>query len=305
MSHLTDEFNETEMYGRPVPTPHQKENPLSRYYRMPGLHVNLPTQGRFMPQGSIEFTMSQEIPIFPMRGADEMLLKNPDALMSGYALEKLIESCAPAIRLPRQVSAPDLDVLLLAIRIVTYGDKMPLATECPKCHQETEFDCDLPTLLTTMKSVVLENTVRLSDEVVVYVRPFTLENTTLISLASFDEARRMQGIEAQKPDSRTRANEMSKAMERIRLMTMEAVAASIMKVVVPGTEVHDPSAIREFFFNIKKPWTDKIEAKVIELNGMGIDKKLHVVCSNKECAHEWDSEAEFDPASFFDVGSSV
>ena len=81
---------------------------LKKYYRMPGVHIRLPTNGAFMPPGSVEFTMSGDIPVYPMRGADELLLKSPDALMSGYAIEELLKSCVPAIQFPRLVSSPDL-----------------------------------------------------------------------------------------------------------------------------------------------------------------------------------------------------
>jgi hypothetical protein len=125
---------------------------LSKYYRyrVPGPHIKLATRGVFFPPNAIEMTLAGDIPVFPMVSADEMLLKSPDALMSGLALEKLFESCVPAIKTPRLISAPDIDVLLLAIRVATYGNKMALAANCPACKHENSFDCDLPSLLATM-----------------------------------------------------------------------------------------------------------------------------------------------------------
>ena len=112
--------------GLHVVKDHAGANPLTKYFRIPGVHIKLPTHGAFMPTGSVAFTMNDEVPVYPMRGMDELLLKSPDALMNGYAIEKLIESCVPAIKFPRLISSPDLDVILMAIRAATYGETITL-----------------------------------------------------------------------------------------------------------------------------------------------------------------------------------
>src|SRR4051794_13716092 len=165
-------------------------NPLAKYYRIPGLHVKLPTNGAFLPPGSIEFTAAGDIPVLPMAAKDELLLKSPDALMSGYALERLLESCVPAIHTPRLIATQDLDVLLLAIRAATYGDVMTLDATCPQCDTTVEIKCHLPALLATMQKVDPNAAIRLSDEVMAFVRPYNLGNATVLALASFEEARK-------------------------------------------------------------------------------------------------------------------
>ena len=44
-----------------------------------------------------------------------------------------------------------------------------------------------------------------------------------------------------------------------------------------------------------------VEEKLAEINGAGINKKLDVQCT--KCDHEWTTEVEFDPTSFFGNGS--
>ncbi|MFP5432712.1 MAG: hypothetical protein ACLGIM_06280, partial [Alphaproteobacteria bacterium] len=236
--------------------------------------------------------------------ADELLLKNPDALMSGYALEKLIESCVPAIKLPRQISAPDLDVILLAIRAATYGENMPLTVQCPHCEEENEFECHIPNVLGTMKSIPTENAVHLGDEVIVYVRPHTLDLATRMALASYEETRKLQALdlESEKMSAEERTKHLSKTMERVSRLNLEMLSFCCVQVVAPGAVVTDRAAIAEFVMNIPKPWVEKIDAKVKELNQGGIDRKIAVSCH--ACSHEWQTEVEFDPANFFDGGSS-
>jgi len=274
-------------------------NPLAKYFRVPGVHIQLPTRGAFMPPGSIEFTMNDDLPVYPMRAADELLLKSPDALMSGYAIEKLLESCVPSIKAPRLVSSPDLDVLLLAIRAATYGETIETATTCPACGAETVMHTALPHLITNMTTIEPENPVRLSDEIVAYMRPYNLTNATVLGVASFEEMRKIQAVET--AESSIRLKQMNQSMEHIGQLTIRLLSDCIIKMVIPEGIVSDPEMIREFVDNISKQWSDRLQAKLDEINSGGINKNLDIKCP--KCNHEWQSQIEFDPATFFAAAS--
>jgi hypothetical protein len=278
-------------------------NLLAKYFRVPGVHVKLPTHGAFMPAGSVNFTMNDEVPVYPMRMADELLLKSPDALMNGYAIEKLIESCVPAIKFPRLISSPDLDVILMAIRAATLGEIITLSPACPKCDVINEVYRNLGHLLSTVTEVAPENVVRLSDEVVAYVRPHNLENATKLGIASFEEARKVQALDVSEADQTTRAAQISRSMARLGDLNSDTIADCIVKVTVPEGTVTDARAIREFIANISKAWSDKISAMLEMINRQGIDKFFEVTCA--ACGHQWKADIEFNPSTFFDSGSSA
>ena len=275
------------------------DDPLTRYYRMPGLHVRLPSNGAFMPPGSVEFTMNHDVPVYPMRAADELLLKSPDALMSGLAIEELMKSCVPAIRMPRLLSSPDLDVLLLAIRAATYGTTMTVAPICPECEAENEVGINLATIMATAGTIDPENAVRLSDEVVVFLRPYTMESATRISIASFEETRKVQAVENAKDAERSA--QINQSTHRIVNLSLDVLSSCILRVCVREGEVGDPVSIRRFIDNVSKAWIDKLQAKMDEMSGKGMDKHYGVTCA--KCNHEWKPEVEFNPATFFAAAS--
>lgn len=308
---LDDDFEEEKLFA---PTPQiametfgipqtKNANPLLNYYRVPGLHISLPTRGAFLPFGSFEMTMGDDIPVLPMKTADEMLLKSPDALMNGYAIEQLIRSCVPSIKFPRFVSTPDLDVILLAIRAATYGDTMTVNSVCPKCGHTNSLDCHLPSLLATTTYIEPENPVRLSDEVIVYIRPYNLANATKAALASFEETRKMQALEEASDEDKN--VQLNKSMTRLSNLTIAMIADCVIKVVVPNAEVIDREQIKGFIENINKTWVQKIEEKLKEINSHGVNKKIQVVCEgvneldSTPCNNSWTAEVEFDPANFF------
>lgn len=305
-----DDFNENEMFGvealkplaiqKPLPpVVPENTNPLAAFFRAPGLHVKLPTGGAFLPESEFDPTLAGDLPVYPMRAADELLLKSPDALMSGHAIVSLIKSCVPGIRDPRKISTPDLDVLLLAIRAATFGDSMDLDLKCPSCNTENSFTCSLGSIMATVTNVPAENPVRLTDEVVAYVRPYTLEVATRVALSTFEEARKIQATEDMEGEERTKI--INDCYDRLNILNMRALASSIVKVVVPGSVVSNPAHISEFIGNTDRNWIEKIEERLKAVNGMGIDKTIAVQCTS--CEHEWTAAIEFDPSSFFVKGS--
>jgi hypothetical protein len=302
---LEDEFSEEELFTpqpRRAAPPQGGGNPLAKYFRMPGVHVSLPTKGAFYPRGMVEFTEANEVPVLPMRAADEILMKSPDALMSGYALEKLIESCVPAIKDPKLVSTPDLDVLLLAIRVASFGNKMGVETTCPKCSTENSFDCELPGIISTMTDVPGEIPVRLTSEIIAYLRPFNLHNATHMSLVAFEQTRKLQGIASTAEES-TRIRSINESYDTLTKENVAAAADCVIKVVVPEGTVTDKKSIMEFIIGAPSDYVTKIDEKLREINKLGIDRGIKVACPNEECKHEWDTEIQFDPTTFFARGS--
>lgn len=288
-------------FDQPNPRKGNTNNPLAKYMRMPGVDARLPTKGAFMPFGSIDFTMTGGVPVFPMRNFDEVLLKSPDALMSGYAIEELLKSCVPAIKYPRLISNPDLDVLLLAIRAATYGDVMTFSVTCPSCSHVSEEKQKLSNFMSTIQYIEPENIVRLNDELILYVRPYNLENSTKIGVISFEEARKYQSLDLKGADDFEKSSQINLSMKRLDESATEALASCIVKIVTPEGIVADRQMILEFILNISKKWTDDIKEKLEELNNKGIDRSCAIVC--KECKHEWKTEIELNPSTFFAASS--
>ena len=279
---------------------------LSKYYRQPGLTVKLPSHGQFMPEGSINYQPDGSVNVYPMRLADEMMLKNPDALMSGSALESLFESCVPDIKNPGMISSIDLDVLLLGVRVATYGRKMDLETQCPMCARDLEFVCDLPTMLQTQvyPEGKLENEVRLNDDLVAEIRPFNVSDMNTMGRKVYEEERRMQQIEmADNLTEFERESQRKHLFQRVASFEAEMLAKSVVKIISPEGEVSDLESILDLIRQAPAPWLVKLKVRQEDLSMNAMDKKVDAAC--EFCKHEWKTTLNFDPTSFFEADSSV
>lgn len=296
---LHDEFDEGELFEEANKAPVKKVGILSKYTRIPGLNIKLPTNGVFLPKGSYHPSATGEIAVYPMRAADDLMLKSPDALMSGIGIEKLIESCVPDIDTPRLLSTADLDVILLAIRAATYGDKMNVSSICPKCGELNEFEIFLPAVISTMKEIPAENIIELEGGIKVFVRPYNFENATVIATKTFEETKKVQAAEG-KPDEE-RQKIIGESYNLLSQLNMKMVIDCILKIEVAEGATEDKDEIREFVESTSNSYFVKIDEKVKEINRLGIDKQIPCQCSH--CEHEYKTELEFNPANFFASGS--
>jgi hypothetical protein len=138
----------------------QFANPLAQYFRQPAMYLQLPSEGNFWPQGTLTATQNKEIPVLPMTAIDEITYRTPDALFNGTAVVNVIQSCIPNIKNAWDAPSVDINAILVAIRIASYGHEMELTSQCPKCETVDDYGIDLrrlsqvlgwpPTFLSTM-----------------------------------------------------------------------------------------------------------------------------------------------------------
>lgn len=299
---MVDDFDEGMMF--PVEKAQAPQgNPLSQYFRLPGLSVELPTNGAYMPKGSISFSPDGSLEVYPMRGSDEMLLMSPDALMNNSAVINLLRSCVPQITQPEEISVPDLDVLLLAIRVASTGSIMEITLECEECQHENKFDIDVPEMIQTAGKIAPTNTIRVRDDMVVWIKPITVRDQTTLLNAVFRETRKAQALELNSELSADERTAMSnEIMKSIAEMSTFSIAHSIVKIVVPNGEVTNSDHILEFLEKTDRKTINLIKSRVEELNQQGVDKTFQAACG--KCKHEWTASVEFDPSSFFGERSS-
>lgn len=278
----------------------ETNNPLKSYFRVPGLHVKLPSNGAFTPPEDLELSITGELAVFPMTAKDELWSKNPDGLLNGYSIENIIKSCVPGIKNPRKLPNQDIDYLLLAIKKASYGDTLVLQTSCPKCGNVHNFECSIDEVMSRNRPFAKEYTVRLSDELIAHLRPFDYAATVTANIAAFEEAKLMQNLILTELTEDAKVYSFSKSFAKIASMNLDLITSCVVKVVGPNMEVVDPKFIKEFLENAPKDYINSINKKMDEFKTVGIDRSIELECPVETCGHSWKSEISFDPSHFFE-----
>ena len=279
-----------------------EQNPLRKYFRQPKIHIPLPSKGQYYPEGSIEMPETGEVPVFAMTAKDELTMKTPDALLNGAATVDVITSCVPAIKDPWKMPTLDLDALLIAIRIATYGETMEISTPIPGTTESRKFDVDLRKILNKLVSATYIDTVTM-NELTVYTKPLTYREFTQTSLKTFEEQRVFAIINNDNMSDEEKIDKFGESFKKLTDLTVKVLNKSIAKIIVGDTEVTNQKHIDEFMENSDKEFYKFIMDHLEEQRKMFEIEPLKVTSTEEDQAkgapEEWEVPITFDSSNFF------
>jgi len=278
------------------------QNPLQGYFRSPKLYTKVPSQGLFYNDDDvIDMPENGELAIFPMTAKDEMIMKNPDALLNGESVATVIQSCVPAVKKPRSLISNDVDALLIAIQGATYGDEVNISGTCPECEEPIESVASIEMALDTM-SIVEESYVhKTADGLELEIRPFTYESSVKAGIANFQTSRSLQSIQ-EIDDEVEQLRQFNTNFMQVAALNFELIVDSVASVRGKDAEgeeflVTDRKNIREFLENSESSVGKAVEAKIEDVNKVGVNKEVQLEC--EKCEVQFTKEIGFDPVNFF------
>jgi hypothetical protein len=275
-------------------------NPLRQYFRRPSIYLKLPSKGEFWPEGSLESTENGELPVFPMTAIDEITYRTPDALFNGDAVVSVIQSCIPSVKNAWDAPVSDVNPILVAIRIASYGHELELGTTCPACTHEADYTLDLRIVLDQLKNPDFKNTIKHGDLEISF-QPISYRQQHETNNTQFEEQRTIQLIPGSDLPDEEKVKRLNSALKRITELTVMALKHSIAGIRTPQNIVTEPEFIEEFLNNCDRKLFNIIRDRVIELRQSSELKPLHIACT--ECSHEYDQPLTLDMASFFEPAS--
>ena len=275
-------------------------NPLSQYFRQPAIYIKLPSQGNYYPPGTLEMPENGEIPVYPMTAIDEITYRTPDALFNGQAVVSVIQSCVPAIKNAWSIPSIDVDTILVAIRIASYGQNMDFSTTCPNCKNVDDYTLDLRTVLDNIKAPNYNQPVKQGD-IEIYFKPMTYKNLSDNNKVQFDEQRLFQNITDTDNLDDKKIAAVSDALKKITEITVTALTQSIMTIKTPTAMVNEPDFISDFMRNCDRTIFNKIQSYVIANKTQAEMQPITIQC--KGCQKEYKQNITLDMANFFERAS--
>jgi hypothetical protein len=271
-------------------------NPLSQYFRQPSIYIKLPSQGQNYLQGTITVPQNGELPVYPMTAIDEITYRTPDALFNGQATVNVIQSCIPNIHDAWAIPSIDLDTILIAIRIASYGHDMEFATTCPSCQATSERTIDLRTMLDSLRAPDYNANIANGD-LEIYFRPLSYKHLNENSQLQFEQQKLLQVIPDSTISEADKMTALTKAFKQLTEITVRSLSISITTIKTPQALVTDQPYIEEFLKNCDRVLFNQIRDHVLELREQSELQPLKLVCDS--CSHQYEQALTLDMASFF------
>lgn len=280
----------------------QQANPLGKYFRQPKLHITLPSQGKFYPSGSIDMPETGELPVFSMTAKDELTMKTPDALLNGQATVEVIKSCVPNIKDPWQLPSIDLDAILIAIRLATYGDNMTMKIKTPVTGEEKEMQINIRDLLDTFANLEFSNIISL-PEMTVHIRPLTYKEFTKNALKTFEQQRIFNIVNDESISDEDKLQAFTNSFAKLTELTVDMMSNHIVAIEVEGQVVDNKQHIDEFMRNADKSFFESIQKHINNEREKFAIKPLIAQATPEEIEQgvpeTYEVPITFDQANFF------
>ena len=276
-----------------------ENNPLQKYFRQPAIYIKLPSDGQFYPEGTLDMPVNKEIPVFPMTAMDEIMARTPDALFNGSAVMQIFKSCVPNIKDPWGIPQTDVDLLLTAIKIASYGHDMDMTVTCPHCKTVQDYTLDLRTVIDKFVSPNYSKGLQIGD-LEVYFRPLNYHEVNDAAKVQFEQQKTLQILETQEgATEEDKLTAMSQSLQKITELSMDAITHSISLIKIDGQPVTDPEHIKEFMTNANRDVFNRIRDHLTGVRENSEMKPLSLTCSNEECKKEFTQPFTMDMSNFF------
>ena len=215
----------------------QQGNPLAAFFRKSKLSLTLPSHGKWYPKNSLTYDTNGKLPVFAMNASDDIKFRTGDATMTGQNIYVVIKSCVPNINQPNVIPHIDIDSILLAIRVASYGPDFDFSVSVPNTTLVRTIKLDANQLLTEIASrqdkwdedITIEDETGQTLSLVVY--PIQLEQLFIASKNIF-MLRRTLSKNFDKDENIKDEASFSTSMNNLTTSAIDLLCSSIKKLVL-------------------------------------------------------------------------
>ena len=282
-------------------------NPLAKHLRQPKIYIKLPSKGQFWPNGSLVMEETGEYPVYAMTAKDEITFKTPDALLNGQATVDVIQSCVPNIKDAWQTPSIDLDAILIAIRMASFGDMLDMTVKVPNTDIEKDFQFNLQQLYDNYINTVYEGVFDI-DGFRVEIKPVNYKTMTSQAIKAFEEQRVFNIVNDDSIADDVKISKFQESFSKLTDLNLQIVVESVIAIQPVGEEVvTNKNHIKEFILGADAKTYNQIKTHVELQRDKYTQKPIEVKATDEEieagAPETFTVPIQFDQSNFFVSGS--
>ena len=282
----------------------ENTNPLGKYYRQPQIYIRLPSKGKYYGPDVFTPTETGEIPVLPMTAKDELAFKTPDAMMSGQATVDVIQSCVPNLKNAWKMVNYDTDVVLLAIRIATYGETMAVTYRVPVTNEEMQHTVNLPAVLEDLGKVEINDVATTKSGFKVKLAPLDYQALTQVQTASFEQQKIYATVNNSALSEQEKSTQFVKSFKILNNINFSLLVDSITEITTPdGATVVDKAQIKDFCDNCDAKVINEIQDELAKVRAQAQIQPIKFKATEEQIKKgapaSYEVPVTFDSSNFF------
>ena len=187
-------------------------------------------------------------------------------MINGQATVDVIKSCVPNLKDPWKMVNYDTDVVLLAIRIATYGENMDIGFRVPVANDEQSHTLILPELLEQLGRIEIEDETTTSKGFKIQIQSLDYKKLTKIQIARFEQQKMYGTIDSSSMTEGEKQSAFGKSFATLNMVNFSLLVDSIKSITTPGGDtVVDRAQIIEFCNKTDSNTINEIQDKLSEL----------------------------------------
>ena len=267
------------------------KNPLIARVRIPGQRFTLPSGGLFYKNGELDDSVTNgEVEVQPITMTDDLVLKNPDKLLNGDGITEVIARCVPQIKKPWDLLHKDVDFLVVALRIVSYGEHVEVSHVHDTCPVTYEKDGE-----TLRHSRVYKANIRELMNKTKRIDPTTIDTKFKIKLDNDQE------VSIKPMTFRAFVNVMNLQLENEEDFDSETLKKNILDmlldVILTVDEISDRQMIHDWLIAAGPKIVGQLNEEIARTFSWGTDMTIQTTCV--DCEEKIEVAIPIDPLSFF------
>jgi hypothetical protein len=222
--------------------------------------------------------------------------------MNGQATVDVIQSCVPNIKNAWLMPSIDLDAVLIAIRIATYGESMDVSITVPNTTIKRDYSMDLRRALDDLMLGKFLDSLMIGA-MKVNLRPINYKEFTDGAVKTFEEQRIYNVVNDNKIDDQTKLDMFQQSFRKLTDITIAMVSNSVVSIEVDGATVTDVNHIREFIANADKNFYTAVMTHVTQQRESFSIKPIQVTSTPEDITagapKTFEVPVTFDQSNFF------
>jgi Zn ribbon nucleic-acid-binding protein len=194
----------------------------------------------------------------------------------------------------------DVDAVLIAIRVATYGEKMDVGANCPSCSHANDYQLNLVSYIEGVAHFHYDDVIQIGP-LTFHIKPYTYQEATKTALKSLEQQKIFQIVNDDDLSDEIKLEKFGQSFIKLTELTIDTVADSIDKIECSAGIVTDTAFIKEFLANTDKKVFSLVQDAVSKSRDAGKIDALSTECPH--CKHQYQVNLSFDQADFFGAAS--